>query len=94
MHRKEALLKLAKEWLELELESTCVSVSTYSSVNISKRGNQIGFVRKTRGYEDNYGYIELDDAKVPVKIVVLAPHDVNSAIAIILFALEKAIEAN
>lgn len=89
MHRRPKLLELIKEWQELELDSTCVALDTFTSVEITKTGKRIVFINKCRGQHTEIARVYVDE--VGVTGMVLNIPD-SAAISIMLFSLEIAIE--
>lgn len=89
MHRKPELIKRIGEWLELELESTCVALDQFTSVEIKKSGKRIEFIQKVRGKEPEIAQVYMDDEGVSG--MVLSMPD-STAMSLMLFSLEKAIE--
>lgn len=90
MHRKPELLNKVSQWLELELETTCVPMGMYMSIEIKLEGKRLGFTKKHRGRNTDVGSLYLDDTKQVTGMVIAS--DVTAAITLMLFALEKAIE--
>lgn len=93
MHRKEQLLKLISEWVDLDLPFTCVSLDTYASMRIERRGNNVYCIRKARGHDEEYGYFVLNQDQSPSELVITR-NGIHASVSLILYALEKAIENN
>ena len=90
MHRKPELLNRVAQWLELELDKTCVPMGMYMSIEIKLEGKRLSFTKKHRGRSEDIGSLYLDDTKQVTGMVIAG--DVTATITLMLFALEKAIE--
>lgn len=91
MHRKEQLIKLLGEWLELELPRTCVSLDLFTSVRIEIVSRRIVFTTKRAGKESELAQVYLDDSR---KVTGMVLNNTSESMSLMLFALEKAIETN
>lgn len=90
MHRKAQLVKQIGEWLDLELDMTCVAMDTFTSVEIAKIGKRVVFTNKYRGNHTEIAQVYHDDDGVSG--MVLSMPD-TQAMSLMLFALERAIES-
>lgn len=90
MHRKPELLRLIGDWLELELESTCVSLDQFTSVEVKHFGKRITFTKKLRGKEDEIAGLYFDQVGGLTGLVISG--DTTLVMSLMLFSLEKAIE--
>jgi len=91
MHRKEHLYDRLAEWVDLNLPFTCVSLDTYASMRIERRGNNVYCIRKARGYDEEYGYFVLDEDQSPNELVITR-NGTHDSVSLILYALDKVLE--
>lgn len=97
MHRREQFAKLVSQWLDLELPSTCVSLDTFTSMNIrrtmpdSRKDGSVIFTKKSRGHELEiaWAYTASNGEMTGLTMATTTPE-----FGLMLYALEKAIETN
>lgn len=91
MHRKSKLVELVKEFIELELPELCVSMDTYSSMNIITTPTRMDFTLKSRGNKESIATFTIKGDEL---VGMVLSGESSKAMSLILFALEKAIETN
>ncbi|ABY62901.1 hypothetical protein ST201phi2-1p068 [Pseudomonas phage 201phi2-1] len=90
MNRQEQFKQLVEEWLELDLPYTCTSLDLYTSVRIERKADTVVFSSKRAGQVGELGMAQIKDGKVDGMVYVSStPH-----LGLMLFGLEKSVEAN
>lgn len=92
MHRRGELIRLLKEFRDLELPEVCAPLDQFTSVRIRLRGTTFSFVKKYRGKEEDVAIVYTNTDGEYTGMVVEG--NAATAMTLVLFSLEIAVENN